>query len=861
MREMDDPISVSFPPPASPEVDETDNTSLAYTSGIYHHGPQVDYEGLDYDPMENFVHQNELVAKTLKDFNRENMLRWVVVIFIGFWTAVFAFVIDVGVKSISAYKFELTRNIIDKCGNCFTLPFVTYVCSNFLLIGAASFLVAWVEPCAAGSGIPEIKCYLNGVKIPRVLRARTLFAKAIGVMFSVSGGLPCGKEGPMIHTGAIVAGGLSQGKAETIPFLRKFGIFKAFRNDNDKRDFVSAGAAAGVAAAFGAPVGGVLFSLEEGSSFWNQSLTWRTFACSMFCSFVLNVLVSGFILGQWGNLSQPGLATFGSFTQQGNPGYTLLQIPFFLVIGVLGGLCGALFNYVNIKLMKKRVKYRTSPWTRMLEALLVSALVSTASFGLSKFAKSCVDVKMECPSHFHSVYTPQHYAYAAHAYSVATPQIFNLPEPDTTSFIKSFQNKMFVKREAAQIPLPLQTPHIEHAFAQPSPTHCIQALSSSQFDYFCKKGQYNGMARIFFNTEEDAIRSLFHSEQTFDLQTLAIFFVVYLSLACLTYGASVPSGLFVPSILAGCALGRLVGHALQLLLGKAIAGDAGVYALVGGAAVLGGIVRMTISLTIIIVESTNDVTYGLPIMMTLMVAKWVGDYFNEGIYDLHIEEMGVPFLEWEPPFVMRKFRATNVMNKPVVCFRRVELVRRLVSALKDTTHNGFPVVDDQTCFTGLILRSQLTVLLQHRCYKARSGIKLANYSMFEKEYPRHVDIDDVDIPQADMDEWIDLTPYANLPFTVRNVTPLSRVFRLFRTMGLRHLVVVDVGNRVVGIITRKDITHLESRLVAQRRMRRGRSRSSTGSGSVMASLLSSVRPLSDDSTEIIHPNNDNSLNA
>ena len=49
------------------------------------------------------------------------------------------------------------------------------------------------QPVAAGSGIPQIKCFLNGVKVPHVVRFKTLFIKIIGVVSAVAGGLAVGK--------------------------------------------------------------------------------------------------------------------------------------------------------------------------------------------------------------------------------------------------------------------------------------------------------------------------------------------------------------------------------------------------------------------------------------------------------------------------------------------------------------------------------------------------------------------------------------------------------------------------------------------------------------------------------------------
>lgn len=145
--------------------------------------------------------------------------------------------------------------------------------------------------------------------------------------------------------------------------------------------------------------------------------------------------------------------------------------------------------------------------------------------------------------------------------------------------------------------------------------------------------------------------------------------------------------------------------------------DPGKYALLGAAAQLGGVVRMTISLTVILIEATQGIYFGLPVIIVLIMAKWVGDFFNEvniiyivftniicmffnnkififqGIYDIHIQMAGIPLLPWESPPLSNNIYATEIMSHPVVALKTVENVGHIVELLKCVTFNGFPVVD------------------------------------------------------------------------------------------------------------------------------------------------------------------------
>lgn len=81
---------------------------------------------------------------------------------------------------------------------------------------------------------------------------------------------------------------------------------------------------------------------------------------------------------------------------------------------------------------------------------------------------------------------------------------------------------------------------------------------------------------------QTAILQLFHAEglHSFAIFTLVIFFLVFAAFTCWTYGVAVPSGLFVPSLVAGAAFGKLVGILLNLAMPNAVVGS-GTYALIG----------------------------------------------------------------------------------------------------------------------------------------------------------------------------------------------------------------------------------------------------------------------------------------
>ncbi|DBA81171.1 TPA: hypothetical protein ACH3X2_006989 [Trebouxia sp. C0005] len=311
------------------------------------------FESQNFDPQDNDLEREFQVHRTDSDYALAEFWKWAISCLIGLSMGCIGFAVDWGINLLNDAKYQSTASVLRSHGG-FWAPFATFVSISIGYAIVAGSLVAFVEPLAAGSGIPEIKTYLNGIHIKGLLTVKTLVAKLVGVVFSIAAGLIAGKEGPFVHGGGIVGGGLGGMGSQTLWELlrgkvvpkarRRWGGF--FHNDAEHRDFTAIGTAAGVATAFAAPIGGLLFTIEEGASFYSTSIFWRGFLSTCIGVLTLHFLVScaehpGEVLTtHFGRYRDFGLYTDSLAFYGSRMFYYVWDLPIFVGMGAVGGLMG-----------------------------------------------------------------------------------------------------------------------------------------------------------------------------------------------------------------------------------------------------------------------------------------------------------------------------------------------------------------------------------------------------------------------------------------------------------------------------------------------------------------------------------------
>jgi chloride channel 7 len=242
-------------------------------------------------------------------------------------------------------------------------------------------LTVYVGPGAMGSGVPEVMGLLNGVRYPKALDVATLFVKIIGVELAVLSNLAVGKEGPLVHIGAII-GAMS-------PYI-PMDCFSPFRNDSDKRTFIAAGCSAGISAAFGAPIGGALFSYEisKPNTFWSFSMLWRVFFTSAMSTLTLGLL-SELHQGIPLTLNSAAVLKFGEISYFDTP---MFDAVIAIGMGIICGVLGAFFIYMYAALGAIRKKKIDTPFKKIAEVIFFSFISTSLFYWLSAACPICYSI-------------------------------------------------------------------------------------------------------------------------------------------------------------------------------------------------------------------------------------------------------------------------------------------------------------------------------------------------------------------------------------------------------------------------------------------------------------------------------------
>ncbi|EKM50668.1 uncharacterized protein PHACADRAFT_264052 [Phanerochaete carnosa HHB-10118-sp] len=574
-----------------------------------------------------------------------------------------------------------------------------YIALAVIFAGSAAVLVITYAPYAFHTGIPEIKAILRGYVFDAFLSPWTLFIKALGLALAVASGLSLGKEGPLVHVSCCMAFLLSR-------------IFKVKQNESQKRKLLAAAAAAGVSVAFGSPLGGVLFGLEELDTFAfsnENDVMWRGFVTSVIAAVTLQYMdpfgtsklvlfeVSGTVSGTW----------------------RAFELIPWMLLAVVGGVVGSFLIRLNAAAAVYRRNSSIYDWP-VLEVVSFAALTGAICYLV-----------------------------------------------------------VFLRAQTSEL--------VANLFQECDVT----------------KGDYHGLCNP---------TALWHN-----VFLLILTAVVKVGLTAWTFGMMIPAGIFLPTIAIGACFGRAVGlltQGLQRAYPSAVIFSScppdatircispGFYAVVGAAAMLGGVTRMTVSLVVIMFELTGALSHVLPIMISVVVSKWVADALGrDGIYTVWIAMRRYP---WLPPDEYRDQGQTAAqIVKPasdIVVLRdgSPPTLGELLAFVRRYHFHGFPVVaGDEDVLVGFVVREKLRIYLERLVTEDVDGaLTEAQRWTFIKA------------AAAADNELVNLAPLLDeAVLQLRKDVPLQLVVNMFQKMNLRHVLFSQEG-KLTGLVTKTDIVWL-----------------------------------------------------
>ncbi|QLG71322.1 hypothetical protein HG535_0B03610 [Zygotorulaspora mrakii] len=580
-------------------------------------------------------------------------------------------------------------------------PFMIFMFFSVVFALTSALLVKFVAPMATGSGISEIKVWVSGFKYKdEFLNLRTLIVKSVALPLAISSGLSVGKEGPSVHY------------ATCCGYVITNWLLKDVLTYSKQSEYLTAASGAGVAVAFGSPIGGVLFGLEEiaSSSEFSPSTLWKSFYVALVAVATLEYI----------NPFRNGKIILFNVTYDRD--WRVEEIPVFIILGIFGGVYGKLVSKWNIHYVQFRKRY-LSKWP-VQEVIILTFLTALVSY-FNEFLK--LDMTESMGILFHECKTNDNTSTFTH----------RLCELDENTHVVSF----------------------------------LRVFSS-----LC-------LATV--------LRALF---------------------VIISYGSRVPAGIFVPSM----AVGATFGRALSLLVERFVSGanviTPGAYAFLGAAATLCGITNLTLTVVVIMFELTGAFIYIIPTMIVVAITRLILTYFHTlgGIADQMVLVNGFPLIEPDiREEYMEKCTAAQIMTRDLTTISEIIYLSELESMVYDSSErsvNGFPIIKaedknefEKRCLGYVLRRHLISKLMSLDSTSSETNRIIVSFTGEDSSNNTNGNLQEV-LSFKDL--------LIQCPVIVQPEAPVSLVYRMFKQLGCKAVIVQD-GGFLQGLITRKDVIRFE----------------------------------------------------